>query len=360
VAQPPIDAGMAEQAAPSLRSITVLIPTYKRPGFLRSALESVLNQSRLDLIAEVVVSENSDDPRSEVVCREFPQLPLKFIRQSPPVGVGYHFALLPALAKTPLVALLGDDDMWGRYHLEEAARLLASEPAAVACINMSVVVPNSGRGIVGQHVTLPHCTVAPWADRFADRWIWSAKDVLLASLLWTPFNMWAVVGRRHIMADAMKVFTDPDQGTDSDRFMLWRIAKAGPVVIGREVGLYYRVHSNNACAQLESEAPDFHRRSWRRNVELMLDEAAEMGIDAKAEWHKTFGDADLPAMYANQNPITVESRNTLLRRWGPVLQLCGPDETHLGFLRAMAREVLPPFVQRGVRGLLGRGKRAAK
>jgi glycosyltransferase involved in cell wall biosynthesis len=360
VAQPPIDAGTAEQAAPSWRSITVLIPTYKRPDFLRNALDSVLNQSRLDLIAEVVVSENSDDPRSEFVCREFPQLPLKFIRQSPPVGVGHHFAFLPTLANTPLVALLGDDDMWGRYHLEEAARLLANEPAAVACINMAVNVPNSARGIAGTHSTLLQTKVAPWADRFADHWTWSAKDVLLASLFWTPLNMWSFVGRRTVMIEAMKVFTDPDQGTDSDRFMIWRIAKAGPVVIGREVGLFYRIHPDNACSRMESKAPDFHKRSWRRNLELMLDEAAEMGIDAKKEWQKTFGDADLPAIFMSQYPMTIECRNTLLQRWGPVRQLCGADSKPSGFLKTIAREVLPPFVQRGARSLLERIRRDGK
>jgi len=340
-----------------------VIPTHKRPDFLRSALESVRNQSRLDLIAEIVVSENSEDPRSEVVCREFQDLPVRFIRQMPPFDAYLHLARLPTLTATPLVALLGDDDMWSRYHLEEAARLLASEPAAVACINMAVVVPNSGRGIGGTHSTLLQANVAPWAERFADHWTWSAQDVLLASLFWTPLNMWSCVGRRHIMTDAMMVFADLDQGTDADRFMLWRVAKAGPVVIGREVGLFYRMHSDNACARMESEAPDFHRRSWRRNVELMLDEAAEMDIDAKAEWQKTFGDADLPSIYTSRYPMTVECRNALLQRWGPVRQLRGPDGTPASFLKAMARELLPPFVLRGVRRLVGRmqkiGQRAS-
>ncbi len=330
-----------------------MIPTHRRPDFLRSALESVRNQSRLDLVLEIVVSENSEDPRSEVVCREFQDLPVRFIRQSPPFDAYLHLARLPTLAATPLVALLGDDDMWSRYHLEEAARLLASEPAAVACINMAVVANNSGRGIVGPHSTLLQSKVAPWIDRFSDHWTWGAKDVLLASLLWTPLNMWSYVGRRDATIDAMTVFAEPDQGTDADRFMLWRVAKAGPVVIGREVGLFYRMHSDNACARMETEAPDVQRRSWRMNLERMLDEAAEMGIDPKAEWQKTFGDADLPSIYTSRYPMTVECRNALLQRWGPVRQLRAPDETAARFLKTMARELLPPFVQRGVRQLLG-------
>ena len=88
----------------------------------------------------------------------------------------------------------------------------------------------------------------------------------------------------------------------------------------------------------------------------MLDEASEMGIDAKAEWQKTFGDADLPAIYTSQYPMTVECRNTLLRRWGPVRQLRGPDAPATKLFKAMARELLPPFVQRGVRRLVGKSQ----
>ena len=334
------------------RSITVLIPTYKRPEFLRCALESVRNQSRLDLVATIVVSENSEDARSEVVCRDFPDLPISFIRQSPPVDVGQHFALLPSLAKTPLIALLGDDDMWGRYHLEESARLLASAPEAVACINMAVIVPNSGRGIIGTHATLLQSHVTPWSDRFADHWIWLAKDVLLASLLWTPLNMWSIVGKRPTMAEAMSVFQEPDQGTDADRFMIWRIAQSGPIVIGREVGLYYRLHSDNACARMESEDLAFQRRSWQRNLERMLNEAAEMGIDAKAEWQKTFADADLPGVATSPYPMTVACRKMLLERWGPVRQLRGADVA-TSFPKAMARELLPPALYRGLSRIYG-------
>ena len=337
-----------EPVAPTQRSITVLIPTYKRPGFLRCALDSVRNQSRLDLVAEIVVSENSDDPRSEVVCQDFQDLPIRFVRQTPAVDVGSHFALLPTLAETPLVALLGDDDMWGRYHLEESTRLLSIEPEAVACIGMAVIVSNSARQIKWPFLSILQSEVSPWSDRFSDHWTWNAKDVLLASLFWTPLNMWAIVGKRNAMIDAMKVFQDPNQGTDSDRFMIWRISKLGKIVIGREIGLYYRVHSDSGYARYQAEAPDVHRLSWRRNLERMLDEAAEIGIDAKAEWHKTFGDAELPGILYAQSGMPKECRDTLLRRWGPIRHLRGPDMTPLRFLKMIAKDSLPPFLQRGV------------
>jgi hypothetical protein len=349
------DAFATESVAPTPRSITVLIPTYKRPGLLRCALESVRNQSRLDLVSEIVVSENSDDPQSEVVCQDFPDLPIRFVRQTPALDVGSHFALLPTLAETPLVALLGDDDMWGRYHLEESARLLAIEPEAVAYVGMAVIVSSSARQVKWPFLSILQSEVSPWSDRFLSHWTWSAKDVLLASLFWTPLNMWATVGRRNTLIEAMKVFQDPNQGTDSDRFMIWRVAKLGKIVVAREIGLFFRVHSDSGCARQVAEAPDFHRRSWRRNLERMLDEAAEIGIDAKAEWDKTFGDTELPGILYDQSGMVKECRDTLLRRWGPIRHLRGPDKTPLSYLKMIARESLPPFLRRGlvkIRGLV--------
>jgi len=150
----------------------------------------------------------------------------------------------------------------------------------------------------------------------------------------------------------MRVFQEPAQGTDADRFMIWRIAKSGPIVIGREVGLYYRLHSDNACARMESEDLAFHRRSWLKNLERMLNEAAAMGIDAKAEWQKTFGDADLSGVAMSQYPMTVACRNMLRERWGPVRQLRYPYAS-TRFLKTMARELLPPILHRGLSRIYG-------
>jgi hypothetical protein len=86
--------------------ITVSIPTYRSGAMLRSALASVQNQSLRSAIAEVIVSENSDDPGSATVAREFPDLPSRHVVQSPPTDPATHFTLVVDLAISEWVAVL--------------------------------------------------------------------------------------------------------------------------------------------------------------------------------------------------------------------------------------------------------------
>jgi hypothetical protein len=328
--------------------VTVLIPTYKRPELLRCALESVRNQSRLDLIAEVVVSENSDDPRSEVVCREFPTLPLKFIRQSPPIVAGHHFALLPSLANTPLVALLGDDDMWGRYHIEEALFRLKAHSDAVAYIGAAVVVGDSSRAVTGAYQLIAQSRIPPLSDHFTDHWLWSAKDVLLASLLLTPLNMWATVGYREPLQRAFQVFAEEKPGLDSDRFMIWRLATLGKIAIGREIGLFYRIHGGSACARLAADAPLYHAECSRLYTRRMLDEAADLGLDARQLW-KGMIDSMTRQQWEQVRSFPWISPGTIAAirdAFGDDSHLDPPPSGVLHRLKPICREILPPIFLR--------------
>lgn len=79
---------------------TILIPTYQRARLLYIALASVRSQTDRDLIAEVVVSENSADRGSLDVAAEFEDLPIRHVFQHPPVDPGTHFAKLLDLTQT--------------------------------------------------------------------------------------------------------------------------------------------------------------------------------------------------------------------------------------------------------------------
>jgi glycosyltransferase involved in cell wall biosynthesis len=322
-----------------------LIPTYKRPVLLRAALESVRNQSRPDLIAAVIVSENSTDPGSEDVCRDFSDLPIRFVRQTVALEPYCHFSRIVELAETEHVALLGDDDMWGRYHIEEAARQLSAHQNAVAYIGGTAFVSDSSRAISSQGQLVAQSRIPPYSDRFADCWVWSAQEILLASLLCTPLNMWAIVGRRDNLLKAMEVFTEPNQGIDADRIMIWELSRLGEIVIGREMSLFYRVHSDNACARMLAESPMHHRQASHAYTRRMLREASDMGIDARTLW------LDMTSRMTPQQWNDVRtfsgnlegSRDALVAAWGDDAgHPRNPD------LRAMVRDILPPFLHRAL------------
>jgi hypothetical protein len=325
--------------------ITVLIPTYKRPVLLRAALESVRNQSRLDLIAAVIVSENSSDPGSEEICGDFSDLPIRFVRQTVALETYCHIARIVELAETEHVALLGDDDMWGRYHIEEAARQLSAHQNAVAYIGGAAIVSDSSRAICSQYQLVAQSRIPPYSDRFTDCWVWSAQEMLLASLLCTPLNMWAIVGRRDKLLKAMEVFTEPNQGIDADRIMIWELSRLGEIVIGREMSLFYRVHGDNACARLLAESPSHHRQASHAYTKRMLQEASDMGIDARALW------LDMISRMTPQQWNDVRnfqgnvegSRDALVAAWGDDAgHPRNPD------LKAIVRDIPPPFLHRAL------------
>jgi GT2 family glycosyltransferase len=124
-------------------SITVLVPTYQRAGMLRYCLESIALQSRIDLIKEVVVSENGPADESEFVSYSFrDRLPIRYIRQRPTVPACTHVAKLANEVQTKYVAMLADDDMWSRYHLEESMRCFERYPSIHAYFGQAVYVEN--------------------------------------------------------------------------------------------------------------------------------------------------------------------------------------------------------------------------
>jgi hypothetical protein len=329
-------------------TVTVLIPTHKRPDLLRCALESVRNQSRIDLIAEIIVSENSDDPRSELVCRDFLNLPIRFLRQSPPIDFWQHIFLLPTLAETPIAAPLGDDDMWGRYHIEDALLHLKAHPDAVAYIGAAVVVGDSSRAVTYPYQLIAQSRIPPLSDHFADHWLWSTKDVLLASLLLTPLNMWATVGYREPLQRAFQIFAEDKPGLDSDRFMIWRLATLGKIAIGREIGLFYRIHGGSACARLAADAPLYHAECSRLYTRRMLDEAADLGLDARQLW-KGMIDSMTRQQWEQVRSFPWISPGTIAAirdAFGDDSHLDPPPSGVLHRLKPICREILPPIFLR--------------
>lgn len=103
--------------ANDIGSISVLIPTCKRPSLLKAALSAVRNQSAVYSIAEVIISENSESSESYSVCSAFPDLPIRYFQHKSPLRVEDHFWWLTQQAYSHWIAPLGDDDMWSRYHL---------------------------------------------------------------------------------------------------------------------------------------------------------------------------------------------------------------------------------------------------
>ena len=115
-----------------MKSISVVIPTAGQPDFLDCALRSVARQTVVHEIEEVLVSENLSDLRSRAICERFPQLPIKYVLQNPPLTLVQNYEYLLRESRAEFIAFLCDDDWWGAGHLQAALSALEKHEGAVA------------------------------------------------------------------------------------------------------------------------------------------------------------------------------------------------------------------------------------
>lgn len=339
--------------------LSVVIPTHRRGSLLRSALASVRNQSRQDLISEVIVSENSDDQGSAAVVKEFPELPIRHVTQNPPVDPGTHFCRLLEYARTEWVACLGDDDMYGRYHLEEAARLLARHTDAVAYVAQDAIVANDSRVITaGHHSGLILAHDPTKRNSFTDSWIVDHAGMAVACLAITPLNMWGVVSRRDVLKNAFTAFAEADAGHDSDRYMLWLLARQGPVIIGREIGLFYRRHGDNACARFLRDNYDEQQRKAAEYTRRMLADAEENRVHLEEMWLAALGQMPESARAAYWSQGIPGAKRAIREAWGPAVAAMFPGMDSP--LKRIVRDWVPPAVYRRASRLYRSWLQAAK
>lgn len=321
--------------------ISIGIPTARRPDMLRSALQSVANQSRLDLISEVLVSENGGDAKSLDVCREFPQLPIRYITQTKLLEPYNHFLRVVESLNGIWVALLGDDDMWGRYHLEEAWCALSSNTDAIGYVGQAVIVGNESRQVLSGYGRLFPSIIEATSESFAPYWRWNSEDLLMDSLCVTPLNLWSLVGRKKEILQSMDVFRPPS-GLDADRLMWWELARQGTLIVGREVSLFYRVHQNSACKQFQKSDPDFHFRKSYEYSYQMIREAEEDGLDWKTRWLKNW------AQLSKEQQVNLWG-NGIAGAKAALAEILGsnfiaPDSGRVFAVKVAAKQLLPPIL----------------
>jgi hypothetical protein len=251
---------------------------------LRHTLQSIRIQSKKEYIATIIVSENSDDQRSAQVVAAFPDLPISYITQDPALDAYQHFAALLQLVNTDWVAFLGDDDLWGRYHLEEAMRCLAGAPDAIAYLGRDVIFRDDyGINFQTGHY-LPPVKASHESLLTQGYQAFTPEDMHSACLLSTPLNMWTLVGKTPMIREAFRVFTETRPGSDCDRYMLWTLSQLGKILVGREISLFYRKHAENAYDQMLAEDYRFHQEKAAAYTNTMISRAEQQLPGWKTAW----------------------------------------------------------------------------
>ena len=122
------------------RKVSVLIPTYKRPHFLKQALESAIHQ--LLKPYEIIVCDNDPTPNTETekivleLSKEFRQI--KYFKNPENIGALENYKKLFHLAEGEFIQFLPDDDLLAPHTLDELSKPL--------CENEEIKI-SAGKGV---------------------------------------------------------------------------------------------------------------------------------------------------------------------------------------------------------------------
>ncbi|MET3557542.1 glycosyltransferase involved in cell wall biosynthesis [Streptococcus rupicaprae] len=111
---------------------SVVIPAYNCQETIEMTLDSVRQQTRLDLIQEIIIINDGSSDGSEAVLKaymsRYPTLPIQYHHQSNH-GVSYTRNKAIKMAKADWIALLDSDDLWMPQKLERQYDVIQKTPA---------------------------------------------------------------------------------------------------------------------------------------------------------------------------------------------------------------------------------------
>jgi glycosyltransferase involved in cell wall biosynthesis len=109
--------------------VSIIIPTYNRPAYLKAAISSVLQQTYQNI--EVIVSDDFSNDNPQTIIDDFNDPRLRLRRNETNLGVGLNVTAAFKEAKGKYVAALNDDDRWQKDFLEKLVPHLESNPDVV-------------------------------------------------------------------------------------------------------------------------------------------------------------------------------------------------------------------------------------
>jgi hypothetical protein len=236
--------------------INIIIPTASRPAMLRTALQSIANQTAIAAIDQVLVSENGGCRESDAVCREFPSLPITYIfRENPTNAMEHGCLLMKDHLQSELTAFLHDDDWWNPTHLARAIETLAAHPQAGAY--------GAGHFVVAGESSMLNCSgnLFPWfGSSFAPMtsvWELSRMNVLMAELLGTMSHYSTLVARTEVLRQAAYIF-DLKNRFDNDRMLVFALSTFAPFVFNPIPEGFIRNHGVQDCFTFDEPKRNEH------------------------------------------------------------------------------------------------------
>jgi glycosyltransferase involved in cell wall biosynthesis len=204
--------------------ITTLIPTYKRPELLESAIRSALNQSYSDIIVSVFDNASNDETESVILKMQKQDSRIVYKKHPKTISAVENFQLAISSVKTPFFSILADDDLLAPYFYEIAKQKIGD---AAFFLGSTLDITENGRIISASALN--------WEEKYyepplAARWV-----------IQHYFNWTGTVFRTEI---AQKHFLDKEVKPIDFDFIL-RMAMQYPCVVSKTPCAFFIQHSRS-------------------------------------------------------------------------------------------------------------------
>ena len=277
-------------------TVSVVIPTYNRAGYILDAIESVLSQTYTDYEI-IVIDDGSADRTRDVLQSLIAEDKIRYAYQgnqgvSAARNRGIHWA------KGKYIVFLDSDDLWDPAKLEKQAAFLDSNPG-VALVHNSFSRVDLAGTLLGYRDT----------SRFSG-WVYPA--ILLDWSVLIPPS--CVMVRASALEEAGDFDESMDWGEDVD---LWRrIAQRYPIGVIPEDLTTMRVHAENASgAKIQIET----LRSFERYLNKAFADDAQLSSRfrhrAFAKMYSNFAHNILAEVGREQMALVRQYSMKAIRQW---------------------------------------------
>jgi glycosyltransferase involved in cell wall biosynthesis len=223
-----------------LPRVSVIIPTFNRPGLLREALKSVSEQIFTDYEI-IVVDDGSSVPGVEEVCLEFPKCRYYFQENRGPSAARNRGIIE---ARGEFIALLDDDDRWKPGKLDSQVKFL-DQHSEIGMVHGPAEVIDDYGGLTGEVIGTDNIDIRRGrVFRFALRWCVVKSP--------TP------IVRRQILKECGLFDENPCLLYYEDHEFWARFAYRNEFGYIPEPMAYYRVHERPRSYQNQKRALDVH------------------------------------------------------------------------------------------------------
>jgi len=123
--------------------VSVIIPTYNRPEYLRKAIASAVRQTYRNI--EIIVSDDCSPDNPQAIIDEFQDSRIRLRRNPQNLGIALNVTSAFKEAKGKYVASLNDDDLWNEDYLAKLVPYLDVNPDLVVAFCDHYVIDSNDK-----------------------------------------------------------------------------------------------------------------------------------------------------------------------------------------------------------------------